>query len=323
MDANLLHDARSSRPLGMPPPPFGAEADTAVASTVVLEDALPAPRSAALTPDLGEAARFLTLLDEGAEEFTFFTYDDNSSRKDRGLTCELIGTLDQHAAELTRLNRMGAAVCVAVNATDGRGRKGENVTRVRAVWQEADRGDEPELPVEPHIEVETSPGRYHRYILVQDVPLDEFDAIQRCLVEHYGSDRSAADPSRVLRLPGFYHQKVKPARGRTGEPFMARIVHESGAQPLPRERVLAIFPPVAEVASALQATTTEPVVIGSDTQREPRSALASLRADDRGLWVSVGMAQKRWATSAAGCGSNGRRPRKSTIPSMPVGSGTR
>jgi len=49
--------------------------------------------------------------------------------------------------------------------------------------------------------VESSRGRHHRYFLVEGVPLDEFDAIQRCLVERYGSDRSAADLSRVLRLP--------------------------------------------------------------------------------------------------------------------------
>jgi hypothetical protein len=270
--------------------PPGVDAGRGTSLPIVVEYVPPTAPGHVLEPNLAAAARFLTLLDEEAEAFTFVTFDDNSSRKDPGLTRELIGTLDQHAAELARLNRAGAGVFVTVNATDGRGRKRENVTRVRAFWQEADQGDEPPLPIEPHIDVESSRGRHHRYFLVEGVPLDEFDAIQRCLVERYGSDRSAADLSRVLRLPGFYHQKVKPARGRTGEPFMARIVHESGAQPLPRERVLAIFPPVAEVASALQATTTEPVVIGSDTQRELRSALASLRADDRKIWVDMGMA---------------------------------
>jgi hypothetical protein len=292
MDANLLHAARSSRPLGMPPPPFGAEADTAAASPVVLEDALPAPRSAALTPDLGEAARFLTLLDEEAEEFTFTTFDDDQTRKDPSLTRQLIGTLDQHAAELIRCNRAGAGVFVTVNATDGRGRKRENVTGVRAVWQEADRGDEPPLPVEPHIEVESSPGRYHRYVLVEGVPLDEFDAIQRCLVEHYGSDRNAADLSRVLRLPGFYHQKVKPAQGRTGEPYMVRIVHESGTQRLPWARLREAFPPVVSAAHLPRTSSAEPVVIDPATQAELRSALVSLRSDDRDLWVRMGMALK-------------------------------
>jgi hypothetical protein len=259
---------------------------------VPLEDDPQRQSREVLEPNLAAAARFLTLLDEETDEFTFATFDDDQTRNDSKLARTLIGTLDQHAAELARLNRAGAGVFVTVNATDGRGRKRENVTRVRAFWQEADQGDEPPLPIEPHIDVASSPGRHHRYFLVEGVPLDEFGAIQRCLVERYGSDRNAADLSRVLRLPGFYHQKVKPAQGRTGEPYLVRIVHESGAQPLPRERVLAIFPPVAEVASALQATTTEPVVIGSDTQRELRSALASLRSDDRDLWVRMGMALK-------------------------------
>jgi hypothetical protein len=40
---------------------------------------------AALEIDLREAERFLNLLDEGATEFTFQTFDDNADRKDSKL----------------------------------------------------------------------------------------------------------------------------------------------------------------------------------------------------------------------------------------------
>ena len=63
------------------------------------------------------------------------------------------------------------------------------------------------LPIEPHITVESSPGKYHRYILVEDAPLDEVEAVQQRLVDDFGSDPNAKDISRVLRLPGFDHMK--------------------------------------------------------------------------------------------------------------------
>ena len=54
--------------------------------------------------------------------------------------------------DLVELNLQGAGIFVTVNATDGRGRKKENIARIRAVWQEDDVGNAPALPCEPHSE---------------------------------------------------------------------------------------------------------------------------------------------------------------------------
>ena len=119
---------------------------------------------AALEIDLSEAARFLSLLDEGATEFTFQTVDDNADRKDPKLTRILHGTLAEHAETLTRLNNLGAGIYVMVQQGDGRGRRNENVTRIRATFQEDD-GEGKPLPLEPHIVNQSSPGKHHRYLL--------------------------------------------------------------------------------------------------------------------------------------------------------------
>jgi len=112
-----------------------------------------------MAPDKAEAATFLAALDPSALEFTFQTFDDNSERKSVSLTQVLHGSLDQHFETLVALSAQGAGIFVTINETDGRGRKAENVTRVRAVFVDTDGA--PQEPIEavlPHIVVESSPG---------------------------------------------------------------------------------------------------------------------------------------------------------------------
>ena len=136
----------------------------------------------------------------------------------------------------------GAGVYVTINKTDGNGRKVENITRPRAVFEEQDTPNKPPAtyPLEPHIEVESSPGKFHRYWLADGLTLDEWQAIQAGIAERYEGDPSAADGvNRVMRLPGFLHQKNPAA------PHLVRITHESGGQPYTAEQIRAAFPPAA------------------------------------------------------------------------------
>jgi hypothetical protein len=205
-----------------------------------------APDDVILHPDQRQAVDHLLALDETAETFTFQTFDDNRRRKDKRLARILHGTLIDVWPELERLNRKGAGIFVTVNETDGTGRRLANIVRARAVFQEDDGAGKP-LPLEPHLLIESSPGKYHRYLLVEDLALDEFDAVQRVLVEDYGSDPNAKDRARVLRLAGFYHRK--------GAPHLVRIVEASGSLPYGRERLLEAFPPKPEPSSRVPGTS--------------------------------------------------------------------
>jgi hypothetical protein len=157
-----------------------------------------------------EAEKFLKALDPKADTFTFQTFDEGK-KKVRGLTRMLHGTLAQHWETLCRLNKAGAGVYITVNETDLKGRKAENVTRVRAVF--ADLDGAPLAPAKadprPHIIVESSPKHWHAYWRVKDMPLDAklFRQAQRQLIKRLGSDPAITDLPRVLRLPGFIHQK--------------------------------------------------------------------------------------------------------------------
>jgi hypothetical protein len=240
------------------------------------------PQSAALQPDFAAAEAFLTALDEGAEQFTFQTFDDSKQRKDRALAVVLTGTFELHRNTLAKLNAAGAGVFVTVNVTDGKGRKLENIQRIRAVWHEDDEGVAIDFPLEPHITVESSPGKHHRYWLVDGLTMEEFGGVMRWMVGH-GSDPNAKDVARVLRLPGFCHLKNSAA------PHRVRVAAKSGALPYAAAEVLRAFPAPVQPEAA-KSHATDAIQIDRAKLQEIRSALSFIAPTDRDTWLAVGMA---------------------------------
>lgn len=185
--------------------------------------------------DVKMAQRFLTLLSEGDESiFSFQTFSDKKDKKP--FPKILHGSLETHQKELVQFNRDGAGVFVTVNETDGKGRSKGNITRVRAVFVDLDGSPlEPviEGPLSPHVVIESSPGRYHAYWIVEGIDLKCFTQIQEKLIEKFKGDPKVCDLSRVMRLPGFYHQKNLP--------FLSKIIHESGEQSFSLKQFLDSF----------------------------------------------------------------------------------
>ncbi|MBX3674324.1 MAG: hypothetical protein KF776_15205 [Burkholderiales bacterium] len=156
---------------------------------------------------------------------TFQTFDDGPQKRPN-LNRVLHGTLVQHHAVLVDLNTHGAGIFVMVNRGDGivhSGRKTcrtkENVIAVRSLFVDLDGAPlQPLLdcPVPPDVVVESSPGRFHGYWIGAECPLEAFTPSQVALARRFGGDESASDLPRVMRLPGFLHQK--------GDPFMTKII---------------------------------------------------------------------------------------------------
>ena len=168
------------------------------------------------------------------EPFTFQTFDDNADRKDKALTRQFYGTLDQHAQALHALNARGAGVYVTVNQTDGNGRTAKNIKAVRALFVDFDSIDESRpvrlqaSPVPPTVIVESSKGKHHAYWVVDGIALDEFSVCQKQLIAYFSStgdtpDKAVHDLPRVMRLPDFIHAKVKD--GVASPRFVSRVVH--------------------------------------------------------------------------------------------------
>ncbi|MBF0454030.1 MAG: PriCT-2 domain-containing protein [Magnetococcales bacterium] len=253
-----------------------------------------APENGRVVPDRAVAERYLNRLDPEADSWTFQTFFDEKGKKNPSVTGILIGNLDEHWPELVHRNQNGAGVFVTVNRTNGKGRKKTDIDSIRSLWQEDDRGDTPRLPTEPHMEVESSPGKYHRYILINGGPTDEFEPVQQRLVDDYGSDPNAKDRSRVLRLPGFYHMK------NPDKPHMVRIVSTTDSAPLSWEKAKEIFPPVS--APVKPTNTAQSKQRGFrhsrassggaliDNPAELASAVFSLDPDmGYNEWLSIGM----------------------------------
>ena len=223
------------------------------------------------------ARAFLRALDPIAGAFAFQLIPDAGAGAPRSFHGVPEGAIADHDR--------GAAVFVAVNETVGNGRCKENIVRVRAVFQEDDSGYRRSFPLKPSMVVESSPGRFHRYWLVEDQwPADErgradFDRVMERMIKSYSSDPGAKDISRVLRVPGFLNRK-------RSEPFLVRIVNLTGKR-YSRRRIVEAFPAVPRIVRPIRQWRPR-----SDDDRRIRNALAHINADDRDIWLRIGMALK-------------------------------
>ena len=180
-----------------------------------------------LHPDLATADRFLNALDPRGV-FTFQTFSDRKEDKKGSFDPNahvFHGTLAEHGPRLVELNQRGVGIFVMVNEGDGQVHDGyktcrtkANVIAIRALFVDLDGAPlEPVLEaLPPDIVVESSPGKWHGYWLVDGLPLEEFERRQKQLAAKFGGDPSVHDLPRVMRVPGFFHFK--------GEPFMSRLV---------------------------------------------------------------------------------------------------
>ncbi len=250
-------------------------------------------------PDLVEARRFLQLLDPSTERFTFQTFQDLAPGikvTQPHLARVISGTIDD--ALLLHNYKYGSGIWVTINRTGLRGRKAADIVAIRAVWQEDDNGYAGAFPLEPSIVVESSPEHFHRYWLTSGWPADDRgradhgSAMER-MIASYGSDKGAKDISRVLRVPGFLHRK------NPDQPFMVRIVAAPGHR-YSRAEILEAFPPVPRPAPkprGKSAVTDGNHTFSPGARRDDdvvdadiAEALAAIPADDRDIWLEIGMA---------------------------------
>lgn len=131
---------------------------------------------------------------------TFCDYD--KTRKD--LARWWCGYLDP--VTLADEQSQGKGVFTVIN---GGGRYSADITQFRAVFMDSDGIPFPDRwVVEPHAIVYRDPTHYHAYwFLDGDCAAAEWSIAQKQIALHYGSDDSIFNPDRVMRVPGFAHQK--------------------------------------------------------------------------------------------------------------------
>jgi len=185
-------------------------------------------RSNIILPIFEEAEAFLTALAGQDAQFTFQTFDDVKvwseekqkmiPRKGTPNAPDVVrvfnGTFNAHKHTLAALNAKGAGVYVTVNQTDLKGRKEENILKVRVLCVDLDGSpiqpikDLPE-DLQPHIIIESSPNKWHAYWLVNNCELEQFKPLQQALAAKFDGDKAVCDLPRVMRLAGFSHNKAE------------------------------------------------------------------------------------------------------------------
>ena len=252
-----------------------------------------------LIPKIKTATSFLNFLDPDATEFDFRSFTEKGHNG--GGPFSVTGSLDDIAKKLTRLNtgRTPAGVYVTVNRMDGNGVKAENLERIRAVYVDWDNGIPETVPLPPSILIQSSPGKYQAYWLIDPdhtMTLPIFKQVMETIVTQFGGDKGCKDVARVLRLPGFYHRKGAPFRVRFA-PKIAELWDCTVAYYTPEEIVTA-FPPIKptntiehEPANLKPGQAlTLPKRFRHTDYVKLASALEVLDADDRDTWLIVGTA---------------------------------
>lgn len=166
-------------------------------------------------PDWKQAKRFLALLT--GEDNPLVCLQVFSEAGDRGDLAEYRhGRLSDLAIQkwlIVKIKR-GAGVFYTINRTDGEGRRTANMTSTVAAVVDLDGTPLPStFPIQPHVIIETSAGRFHLvWFLEASSDFAAWSDLQRRLAAFYKGDPSLVDPPRVVRLPGFDHLKREPFR---------------------------------------------------------------------------------------------------------------
>jgi hypothetical protein len=124
-------------------------------------------------------------------------------------------TRDSIIFELHRRNEIDNGIFFCVNEIDRKldpqkQRTSKMLKKIRAVWADDDLVREQprsDFPIPPNIVVETSKGKFHYYWLTSTDNIEQWGYVMNGIASKFDTDGNAKDLVRVLRVPGFLHQK--------------------------------------------------------------------------------------------------------------------
>jgi len=168
-----------------------------------------------MTQNLNLTASFINSLTGNTETECDWRVINDRNKGEQGINMR--GTLAALANTLIDYNNRGYGIFMTVNAMKPEGaRTLDNVDHIRAHVVDIDdvlvaqdsyqRAISSSMP--PHFAVQSSQGKFHLYWLV--VPYtgnDFYTTQQRKLAQLYQGDSNVIDATRVMRVPGFMHNK--------------------------------------------------------------------------------------------------------------------
>lgn len=177
-------------------------------------------------------------------------------------------------------------------ARGSRGKEADIVALLGLVVDlDADTGHTGEMPVEPNVVLETSPGNYQPFVLF-DRAIAPSDAkpLAAAMKRATGSDHGTADIAHVWRVPGTLNwpNRKKLERGRSPDPAAVTVdMAWDGSLTSVDELRAALDPWMNAPASHSSVTVGEiPSVEGLSISAEASEMLAANDVGDRSAWAS-------------------------------------
>lgn len=228
-----------------------------------------------LTPDTGQMLEFKRFF-HGKAPACYSALPEGPNLQDKK-PLQLRGALKTHGAALAEANGRGHGVFMVVNRGGTRDR---DIQEITAVFIDSD-GQltlEQILALKPHLVVKTSSGRYHAYWRVTDLPVKNFKRFQQALAQKFGTDPSVCNPARLMRVPGTVHRKDRPR--------MVKIEHiRANAQPVTAAKLAKRLGLDLQAQKATKAEVNRQAPVS-----ELQSALRAIPADERSVWLKIGLA---------------------------------
>lgn len=173
-----------------------------------------------IQPDISQAEEFFEFMLGEEDEIDFRTLSETGENQ---FARKVSGRFDIISKQLIHENKRGNGVFWLVNKARDRAQNDASIESVRALFVDLDGSPvEPLLENQdalPHVVVETSPGKYHAYWIINNsLKTSDFKQFQVALAKKFNGDESVSNLSRILRVPGYFHMKDP------SNPFMTKVI---------------------------------------------------------------------------------------------------
>jgi len=162
---------------------------------------------------LEDLQRFLSAFYKPHEEIHIRTFHDREKQQPKNYSFKF-NELEATYKELKAVNDEKHGVFFVVNAG---GHNDKSIDRITAQFYECDAKSFEDqwkqinaFPLLPSIVVKTSKSLHVYYLMRDGAEKDKWRSVQKQLVAKFDGDPQCINESRVLRIPGFYHNKKEP-----------------------------------------------------------------------------------------------------------------
>lgn len=217
-------------------------------------------------PNRADAGRFAAALtgDENAIcDWAHFPDQKPGTRPAGRLRGSLASVWDR----LVDANAAGNGVFMTINESSGGDFLDASIINLRAAFVDDDKADPPvtfetlrDAGLAPSITVQSGNGEHNYWSLVPGEDLAQFTSLQKSLAAKFGTDSKISNVGRVMRVPGFWHQKDP------SDPFLVELLRASDARCT-----------VAQIRAAFDLGTDAPIngMLGIDLSAAPAAGPAN------------------------------------------------